>query len=339
MPLSLDVFNGDAFGVTSLTAAINQPTEAQAAPTLLDALFEEEGVTAPAVFIERDHHSLYLVPAAERGAPGDPTSLGRRDAIPFQTLHLPTPGSISADEVTGLRAFGSESELETLQSRVNKLLAKMRARLDATIRFHRAGAIQGKVYDANGSTVLLDLFSKFGISEQYVDMALGVSGTDVLQKVIDAKRKAEDAIADSGTITGWMCIHGRGFGDSFRAHAEVKDAYKDWRQGDALRTDMRAGFPFGGVMFQEYYGRTGGVDWIGADDAYLIPMGVSDLFITRFAPANWVETAGTMGQPYYARQELMKMGKGIEVEAQSNPLSLCTHPRAVIHLYKTAKPG
>jgi hypothetical protein len=39
-----------------------------------------------------------------------------------------------------------------------------------------------------------------------------------------------------------------------------------------------------------------------------------------------------MGIPFYIFREEMKMGKGVELEAQTNPLCLCTKPRAIIEL-------
>ena len=156
MPLTLDIFNDDAFGVASLTAAINNPPEGQYVPTLLDSLFEEEGITTTSVMIERDGDALALVPASERGAPGDVTVGSKRDMIPFSTLHLATTGAIKADEVQGVRAFGSESQTQAVQNLVTQRLLKMRQRLEATLRYHRFGAVTGKIYDADGSRVLLD---------------------------------------------------------------------------------------------------------------------------------------------------------------------------------------
>ena len=145
MPLTLDIFNDDAFGVASLTAAINNPPEGQYVPTLLDSLFEEEGITTTSVMIERDGDALALVPASERGAPGDVTVGSKRDMIPFSTLHLATTGAIKADEVQGVRAFGSESQTQTVQNLVTQRLLKMRQRLEATLRYHRFGAVTGKI--------------------------------------------------------------------------------------------------------------------------------------------------------------------------------------------------
>lgn len=332
MPVTLDIFNDDAFSVASLTAAINNPPEGQAQPTLLDVLFDEEGVTTTAVMIERDGDSLALVPAAERGASGDVTVGSKRDLLPFSTIHLPTRAAIKADEVQGIRAFGSEGETQTVQNLVTQRLRKMRARIEATLRYHRVGAVTGKIYDADGSTVLLDTHTRFGLTQQSVSFALGTEGTDVAGKIRTAKRKSEDAVAGTGIITGFLGICGRGFYDAFVGHKSVKEAFNLWNQGQFLRDDLRKGFTFGDVVWQEFHGKVGSIEYIGTNDAYLIPVGVQGLFISRFAPADYMETVNTLGLPFYGKQELMRFNRGVELEAQSNPLSLCTRPRAVIKL-------
>ena len=108
-------------------------------------------------------------------------------------------------------------------------------RLEATLRYHRFGAVTGKIYDADGSRVLLDLHQRFGITAQSVAMTLGTETTDLQQKIRDAKRKSEDVIGDSGVITGWLGICGRGFYDAFVGHATVKQAYDRWNDGQFLR--------------------------------------------------------------------------------------------------------
>lgn len=73
--------------------------------------------------------------------------------IPFNTIHLPARSTIRADEVRGLRQFGSESELESVQTMVQKRQIKHRRQLDATIEYHRIGAIKGQILDADGRGV------------------------------------------------------------------------------------------------------------------------------------------------------------------------------------------
>lgn len=328
----MSIFEGDEFGRIALTTAINQPVEGEAVPTTLDTLFEESGVTTTAVFIEREHDSLTLVPAAERGSPSSPTTGPGRDMIPFQTIHLPTKAVIRADEVQGIRAFGSESELETVQALVETRLLKMRKRLDATIRYQRIGAITGKVYDADGSRLLLDLYARFGIDQQTLAFTMSATEAKLLAKVTSAKRMAEDVVGGSGIIAGWVGICGRAWFDAFTNHDSVQKAFDRWNDGQFLRQDNRVGFSFGGVNWEEYYGKVGDITFMDANTAYLVPVGVDGLFITNFAPADYMETVNTTGVPFYASQEPLAHNKGVDMEAQSNPLSLCTMPRAIIKL-------
>ncbi|MDR2366436.1 MAG: major capsid protein [Zoogloeaceae bacterium] len=331
---TLDIFNDDAFSVTGLTLAINNPPEGQIIPAPSPVTFDEEGINTLSVFIERDGDALSLVPASERGSSKDVTIGAKRDVVPFEVTHLATRATVYADEVQNVRAFGSESELETVQNIVNKRLLKMRARIDATLLFHRFGAITGKIYDADGTTVLLDLFQRFNITQQSMSYDLATATTNIQKKIRDSKRLVEDALSGSQQITGWRGICGRGFYDAFVDHAKVAAAYDRWNDGAFLRSTNLNGFEFGEVLWTPYYGKVGSTLFLDPDTAYLIPEGIPDLFISRFAPADYIETVNTLGLPYYAKQRVLEFDKGIQLEAQTNPLNICTRPRVILKLTK-----
>ncbi len=326
---AMDIFNHDAFSVAALTKAINEQPHV---PGRLGALglFAEEGITTTSVMVEKVGETLSLVPAGERGSPAAPVGGDKRQAVSFNAIHLPQRSTILADAVQNVRAFGSESELETVQAVVNQRLAKQRRRLDATIEFQRMGALKGTIVDADGSTVLVNLFTQFGVSQQTHAMDLG-GATDLRAKALGAKRKVEDALGNA-TYTGLRAFCSASFFDALVADADVKNAYDRWMDGEFLRNDPRGGFYFGGIYWEEYRGSIGGVPFIASGEAYLAPEGVPDLFVTYFAPADYMETVNTIGLPYYAKQEELRMGKGIDLESQSNPISLCTRPRAVVKL-------
>ena len=67
------------------------------------------------------------------------------------------------------------------------------------------------------------------------------------------------------------------------------------------------------------------------------PLGVPDMFLTRFAPADYLETVRGIGLPYYTKTAPMRMNKGIQLESQSNPLNINTRPDAVIRLKAGSK--
>jgi len=328
--MHIDIFNNDAFGVVSLTKAITSVAHQPQRLAEL-GLFSEEGISTTSVSIESVGSTINLVPAAQRGAPGRPMTNDKRTLRSMSTIHLPQRATIVADEVQNLRSFGAESELETAQGLMNRKLTKMRRDLDTTIEYQRMGAIKGQILDANGVTVLEDLYSAFGVTQTTHNMVLGNTATKVQTRVLEAKRKMELALG------GLMYVDSRAlcsesFFDAFTSHPAVEKAFDRWMSGEFLRSDNRAGFFFGGVFWEEYRGTVNGVPFIEAGSAYLIPGGVPDLFATYFAPADYMETVNTAGLPYYAKQEAMPFNKGIMVEAQSNPLSLCTRPAVPVRL-------
>lgn len=327
---SLDIFNDDAFSMASLTKAINTADHLPQRLAEL-GLFSEEGITTTSAMIEQKGATLSLVPAGTRGAPADATGGDKGKLIPFPTVHLPQRATILADTVQNLRAFGSETEVETVQAVVNARLAKLRRNIDATIEYHRMGAIKGQVLDSDGSTVLLDLYTAFGVSQQTQAMALSTTTTKVRELIVKAKRKAEDALG-AQMYRSMRAFCSADFFDAFVSHGAVEAAYDRWMNGEFLRGDVRSGFYHGGVFWEEYRGSVGGVPFIASGEAYLVPEGVPDLFVSHYAPADYMETVNTIGLPYYAKQEAMRLNKGIEIEAQSNPLCLNTRPRAIVKL-------
>lgn len=330
---TLDIFNDDAFSVRSLTDAINE-TPFQPMRLGEMGIFDERGITTTALQIEQKGQTLSLVPAMPRNAPGTPIDVERRKLVPIGTVHLPQTGAVMADEVQNLRAFGQENDVESVQTMVNEKLEAMRLNLDVTLEWQRLGALKGQVLDANGTDVILDMFTTFGVSQQTHAMNLNTDTTKVKIKVIEVKRKIEDALGGL-MYRGLHCFCGQQFFDDLVSHPAVVAAYERWLDGQFNRTDQRRGFEFCGMVFEEYRGQVSGQDFIDADEAYAFPVGVPKLFLTKFAPANYGETVNTVGLPYYAKQERMRMNKGVELEAQSNPICINTRPRTVVKLSRT----
>lgn len=324
------IFEDDAFSVSSLTAAINDQEYLPGRISGLN-LFREEGISTLTVQIEKDGETLALVPAGERGTSGLVVAGSRRQLIPFNTVHLPERFTIKADEIQGIRAFGTRSELQAVQDVVNKRLAKARRQLDATHEFQRMGALNGQVLDADGKTVLLDIYKTFGVQRQKMPMGLNSPDTELRVKCGEALDMQEDALG-SITSTGSRAFCGKNFWNKLIVHRSVKETYLNSQQAAALRGDARESFEFGGIVWERYRGKIAGVSFVHDDKALLIPEGVPELYISSFAPADYMETVNTQGIPYYSKIEPLPFNKGVAGEAQSNPLHLCTRPRAQILL-------
>ncbi|WP_350649058.1 major capsid protein [Pseudomonas sp. HY13-MNA-CIBAN-0226] len=324
------IFDDEAFSVSSLTAAINEQEYLPGRVSSL-GLFREEGITTLTVQIEKDGETLALVPAGERGTSGVVVAASKRQMIPFNTVHLPQRFTIKADEIQGIRAFGTRSELQAVQDVVNARLGKSRRQLDATHEFQRMGALNGQVLDADGKTVLLDIYKVFGVQRQRMSMEFAKPGTNVRIKCGQALDLQEEALG-SITSTGARAFCGKNFWNTLVGHDSVEKTYLNTMQAAALRGDARESFEFGGIVWERYRGKVAGVSFIHDDKALLIPEGVPDLYISAFAPADYMETVNTQGLPYYSKIEPLPFNKGMAGESQSNPLHLCTRPRAQILL-------
>lgn len=346
---TLDVFKADAFSMQSLTRAIN---EFDYVPGRVGSLgiFEEVPVRTTSISIEKRRNTFVLIPFSARGSDPEPNNRDNRVLRSFTVPHIAKRDRIYADEVLNLRAFGSESELLSVQEEMNVRLARLARSVDATIEYGRLQALRGYLIDGDGQTVLLNYYDEFGVSQDSVDFVLGTAGTQIINKVTDVTANIENELGQSG----YDHIHalvGYDWWKKFINHAEVKAAYQYWmaqpRMGrDPLTMDLRyRGFTFGDITFEVYRGKTpafaattasaaiSSVNFINPGEGIAFPVGVPDMYLTHYAPADYVETVNTPGLPRYAKQAADPLfNKWIEVEAQSNPISINTRPKACVKL-------
>lgn len=329
----MNLFESDIFANASLTASINR---AKYAPRKIAAmrLFEEQGIASTNVVIEREGQSLGLVPAKERGAPGEVIPADKRTGVRFTAVHLPTTATVLADEVQNVRAFGSADEYQALDAVVNERLAKMARRLDVTNEYQRIGAIRGRILDADGVTVLADLYEAFGIEQQSLSFDLDTTSTNVRSKCLDVQEMIEDALGET-LFDGVTVLCGQTFWRKLISHANVEEAHK-YQESQRLRADGREDLYYGDITFTRYRGGVGPTPFIPKDKAYAVPIGAPDLFISRYAPGDYADAVNTLGLPMYASSEPLDHNKGVSLEAQSNPIHLCTRPEAVIELSEAA---
>jgi len=342
----LDIFNNDAFSVTSLTDALR---DVKPRPSRLGdmGLFSYSSVNTLSVAIERVGDVLQLVAPTPRGAPGETRDEPKRTIEDIRVPHFQRDWSVYADEVQGVRAFGSETTLETVQGKVAEKIAVNIADLDLTDEYSRLGAVQGIVTYKGGTT--LNLFDKFGVgqpAEDDFDLDNATPTDGILRKkCVDVIRKVRKVL---GGIP-FVYVHafvGDNFFDDLLQHKEVRDTYKGWSEAQILRESYigknRAGnpiFEFGGIVWENYGAiedsGDGALMGIGTDAAKFVPVGVPGLFRGYYAPADYEETVNTMGRPTYAKQWPMQNGKGRQGETQRNVLHICTRPASLLRAKRT----
>lgn len=328
----LNPFDNDAFNMVALTAAVNRlPNNFGRLEQM--KLMPAEGVRSRTILIEEMNGVLNLLPTRPVGSPGTVGTVGKRKVRSFVIPHIPHDDVVLPEEVQGIRAFGSENELEALSNLIAKKLQTMRNKHAITLEHLRMGALKGVILDADGSTIY-DLYSEFGITQKSINFALGTASTEILLKVLEVKRHIEDNLRGE-FMTGIYCLCSPGFFDALTTHSKVKEAYARWQQGQILFSDNRTNFSFGGITFEEYRGQAtdaaGDVrKFIADDEAHFFPLGTATTFRTYFAPADFNETANTLGLPLYAKQEPRKFGRGTDLHSQSNPLALTLRPECLV---------
>lgn len=329
----LDIFRSDAFSLRRMTDAINKRPFVPGRIGAMN-LFRASGIDTVAAQIEEKNGILYLVPSTPRGTAGVQNKNETRKMIPINTVHLPVEDRLMADEVQGVRAFGSENQFETIQGKVEEKLQTIRQSLEATHEWHRVGAIKGVQYDANGTSVLNDFFTIFNITQRPVVHFNFADVTDadagVIRKLCNGiVRNIEDDLG----ATPYQYVHafvGADFMDGITDNAETHEAWKRWQDGEALRASwVRRMFPYAGIMFEEYRGKVGDVDFIESNEARFFPVGAPDLFRTVFAPSTFLSDVNQMGLPTYSKVVVDPAERWIDILAQSNPLHYCTRPRVL----------
>jgi len=317
-------FNTDVFELETLTAAVQ---DIEYIPQRITELgyFSNEGIDTTDVRLDFGADSIELVPAAARGSEPKQREISKYKSRNFSTIHLPQRSSVQASELQNVRAFGTQSETEAVSAKLAKKVKKHHDDIMYTQEHLRMGALKGIVYDADGTSVLLNLFTEMSVSQTTADIL--VATTTPRTDVVAIKRQIKTALGGVG-FKGVRFLCSPTFFDAFIENAEVKEQYSRYMDSGMNRDDVRAGFSYGGAIFEEYEGTS--LVKIEDNTAYAVPEGVSGLFQSYYAPADYNETVNTMGLPMYSKGWEKEGGKGWIVETQSNPLHICTRPTAIV---------
>ena len=343
----MDVFNSLPFSMQSLTARLE---DVPYQPGRLGELgiFQSEGVRTTSIMVEKQGNTLALIQTTARNAPATQNVKDGRQILTFPTYRIAQEDTITADEVQNIRSFGSESELDTLLAEVDRRNARMNRNVEATEEWHRINALKGILKDAD-ATQLLSLFTEFNVVAQTevdfdLDNASAASGA-LRRKCATVIRTIQDALGGL-SYSNIYCMCSSEFWDDLIAHPEVRETVKNWPAALTLReTGVGRGtngqpvrqLEFGGITFEEYRGSVGGTAYVGADKAHLFPLGVAELFITRYAPAEYFDTVNTTGLPRYVRIN----PDGIDpdhkrtIRVQTQQISLCTRPLTLVPAKRT----
>lgn len=334
----LNIFKNSAFEMAELVEDINKKPHA---PSWLGSLglFEPAPVRTDTISIEEKQGQLALLPTAALGSHGATGTRPTRKIRDFRVPSIPQFRDLMALEIRNIRAYGSESELEAVAEAVSEILGEMRAHHEVTHEWHRIGAIKGQVLDADGSTVIYNYFTEFdGITETDITFNMAEGAAD-LQLLCHQVIRSMNSALGMTPFSGVLAVVGDRAFDALINHASTQAGFLRWNDSEFFRTSKLGamfsggqanGFSFGGIDWFNYRGTIGDVQFIGDAVARFVPLGVPGLFKEVMAPADFMETVGTRGKKFYAKQEPLPFNRGIKFHSQSNVLYMPTRPQALI---------
>ena len=336
--LTMDVFNGDAFTATSLTAAVDKlgyvPTTLSSIPGLITPV----PIRTVEVWIEARATAPALIQTTPRGSAPGQKGGDNRNARAFNTRRLALGSRVTASELQGIRAFGSETELKQLMTEIGRRQMKIKRDFALTKEAWLLNMVQGKVLDADG-TLIYDWSAEFG---QTIPAEIGfnipapdAAANGTIRKTANTivRTMTRNLLGLGGTDFSVVALCGDAFWDSLTTCAEVERTYLNWANAEALRNDTTrvwSAFKFGDIYWMNYRGTDDNATVaVTTDRVKFFPVGAG-IFQMAYAPAERFEFVNTLGQEMYSWMVLDRdRDSWADVECYSYLLPVCTMPQAL----------
>jgi hypothetical protein len=331
---SMDIFKQNPFGMFELTRGLeNIPFK----PGLLRgvSLFVFRPIRTRQFAIEERNGVLTLIPFSDPDAPPTEANTNGEERVirDFRTRHLKKDDKVRASEVSGIRAFGNESELTQVMGEVARRGAKLRAEAELTFEFHALNAVQGKVLNPGTNAVVYDWYDAFGLNrpaEIDFDLDNPNPGKGALRKKCFELITAIEADV-GGLVPGSLTVEavcGTSFWRDLTSHPDVIDTYLY-----AAKTAELAGkpldiFDWGGIRFRRYRGGSGVA--VNTDKAHFYPVGIDGLFEQYASPTEDFDFVNTPGQEvYYRIIPDRDRNAFVKLELEANTMFVCTRPKVL----------
>jgi hypothetical protein len=331
--LTMDVFKQDAFSAISLTQAVRR---SQTIPGLIGALglFTPVPVRTRTVAVESKANTLRIIQTSEPGAPRTYRSNDKSSIVDLRTRRIEEASVVTAEQLQGVRAFGSETELKSLQKEMAERQQNCIDDLSATVERLRLSCINGVLVDADDTTIY-DYYSTFGFSAGS-EIDFNWSARTGCKKFVAANVKrpvlrALGEIAPPGMRIVALC--GDDFYDDLQENAEYRDTYKNTERASKLLEDTAFDMiDAWGVTWVNYRGTDdNSTVAVAADKCKIFPVGVRGLFQEAFSPAPTFEFVNTLGQEWYSRVVVDRdRQEWAAIEIESHRLPICTRPEVLL---------
>lgn len=298
---------------------------------LSDPIWREKNLTTTSVMVEYVGGKVNLIPTRSRNDAPNVKAFGKDSVVrTFTVPHLPLETTIRANQIQDVRKAGTRDALLSNAEVVADEIADHRAHHDATIEHLMLGAVKGKILDADGKSVIYDLFTEYGISEPTQAMQFSSATADIGLVIEQVIRKMKKGLA--GDISnGVNVLCSPEFFDALTSHKSAKDAWGRYQDNVLARENTNGKFAWKGAMFEVYDYSLGENPMIQAGHAHGYLTGMRNGFVRYNAPGNMITEANKIARPFYASVQALEHNRGVNLYTEGNPLPMCLRPQTLMH--------
>ncbi|MCW4114748.1 major capsid protein [Aurantimonas sp. MSK8Z-1] len=332
MALVTDIWAQNAWGLVDFQEEVVERMEFR--PQLLGGLniFEPIYSRSRTIAIAERNRTMTMIPTSEMGAPPEELTPEGARLRTFNTSRLAKGSTIYAAELASVAALPFELQTREVTQEVTDRSGQIMVDLELTWEHMRFGAVQGKVLDADGSTII-DWYDFWGMTPPAeVNFALSTATTDVRKKCRDVKRAmmlAAKGAWNPGARVVALC------GDTFFDLLVNHTQYKETKLGTDRASSLEGIEGFSAVDFEDitfinFRGTDDGSSLsIATDKARFFPVGMRGAFKVGFSPASEFKPyLNQRAREYYGLILADTSGRDAwdRVEIYSYPLFICTRP-------------
>lgn len=330
MPQLAEIFDHEAFALTSLTTGYNSVTNIEA--DVLN-MFTVENVESRTVMIVKSGKSLQVLMPGEIGQNPNIDKHDAESAVPVSLIRYPFDTSIVPDDLTRISSLKDKklkaTELATL---VKSHMAKHKGNHRYTAAFTAYSALKGEVKNAAG-TVLVNLFNVLEVEKRKVNLKLNDANTNVPDLLKALRKETIKNAKDHGhlTVAGVTCRIGQDMIERILGHKSIKDFYSE--EIHAKRVVAFADDPsqinICGIKFI-----TDEADEVATRGASY-PEGVRDLFGMIRAPADVLSASSASKRECHITTSPKAHDEGLEIRSRAIYLPITRDPSLLCEVFSS----
>ena len=281
--------------------------------------------------VERITDYTNTINAQPRG--GERNFAGRENAIVrnFNIPLFPLDTKVTASQVQDLRKYGTSDTPATVEDRVMRIMSNFQ-RDYATLKEKAIyAAIKGDSYSPGWTQGQYNYATEFGVTGSVITADVNFATVDLPSSIAEtARAHIIDNAGDDASAYRIIALCGRAYFTAFIESDEIVEAYGGYPSAEEpLRRRVggdliNRSFIHKGVTYIEDI--SGEID---TDDAYYIPLGITNMFQTVHAPADTIEEAQKTAKEMYVW--LLNDNHRVQtVESETSFIVVNTRPELVV---------